>query len=232
MSTISSVVSTPGRPRPRSRRASPPSRTARWAVGRSKPESVAPPIDIGRSEATMPEMRSARPAPLPARRSVADLEVLLVGRALSMTTSFGPGHSPATRASGLNRESFAIEKPRFGAPPKTIASLSRSISVVDSLSTPPRRLRRLRPRWTWPQALVERGAGAPLPSKVEGRLPVMRVDALADVGEDESNAWSIESVRTYVPLTMATPRTIAIAVRVVRSLRPSRPFRAKRSSSG
>ena len=39
-----------------------------------------------------------------------------------------------------------------------------------------------------------------------------------------SNALSIESVRTYVPLTMATPSTIAIAVSAVRSLRPEQPL--------
>ena len=43
-----------------------------------------------------------------------------------------------------------------------------------------------------------------------------------------SKARSIESVRTYVPLTIATPRTIAIAVRAALSLRPRRPLRATR----
>ena len=38
-----------------------------------------------------------------------------------------------------------------------------------------------------------------------------------------SNAWSIESVRTYVPLIIATPSTIAIAVSAVRSLRLRSP---------
>src|SRR5262249_28652196 len=37
------------------------------------------------------------------------------------------------------------------------------------------------------------------------------------------NAWSIESVRTKVPLISATPSTIAIAVRAVRSFRLRRP---------
>src|SRR5262249_15112286 len=37
------------------------------------------------------------------------------------------------------------------------------------------------------------------------------------------NAWSIESVRTKVPLIIATPSTIAIAVRAVRSFRLRRP---------
>ena len=41
-----------------------------------------------------------------------------------------------------------------------------------------------------------------------------------------SNALSIESVRTYVPLIIATPSTIASAVRTVRSLRVSSPLSA------
>src|SRR3954468_2058520 len=43
------------------------------------------------------------------------------------------------------------------------------------------------------------------------------------------NAWSMESVRMKVPVTMATPRTIASAVSTVRSLRPSIPRSATRS---
>ena len=43
-----------------------------------------------------------------------------------------------------------------------------------------------------------------------------------------SNALPIESVSTYVPLTIATPSTMAIAVSAVLSLRPERPLTAKR----
>ena len=43
-----------------------------------------------------------------------------------------------------------------------------------------------------------------------------------------SKAWSIESVRTNVPLIIATPRTIAMAVSAVRSFRLRRPRIAKR----
>ena len=46
-----------------------------------------------------------------------------------------------------------------------------------------------------------------------------------------SNAWSIESVRTKVPLIIATPRTIASAVRAVRSFRLRRPRIGERSHS-
>src|SRR5581483_10501868 len=45
----------------------------------------------------------------------------------------------------------------------------------------------------------------------------------------ESNALEIESVSTYVPLTVAIPRTIANAVRPVRSLRPQSARRATRN---
>ena len=41
-----------------------------------------------------------------------------------------------------------------------------------------------------------------------------------------SNALSIESVSTNVPLIIATPRTIASAVRTVRSLRVRSPLSA------
>ena len=47
-----------------------------------------------------------------------------------------------------------------------------------------------------------------------------------DVSTIFVNAPVIVSVRMYVPLTMATPSTIASAVRMVRSLRPSSPLRA------
>ncbi len=39
-----------------------------------------------------------------------------------------------------------------------------------------------------------------------------------------SNALSIESVRTNVPLTIVTPRITASAVSAVRSFRPAMPF--------
>ena len=45
----------------------------------------------------------------------------------------------------------------------------------------------------------------------------------------ESNALSIESVSMNVPITIATPSTIATAVSAVRSFRPSKPFSAKRT---
>ena len=57
-----------------------------------------------------------------------------------------------------------------------------------------------------------------------GRTPTCRVMTTSEPWRTSvkivSNALSIESVSTNVPLTIATPRTIAIAVSAVRSLRP------------
>ena len=45
-------------------------------------------------------------------------------------------------------------------------------------------------------------------------------------------ALSIVSVRTNVPETIATPRTIASAVAIARNFRPARPRRATRITAG
>ena len=62
---------------------------------------------------------AAAPAPPPGRRSSRrPRSPPCAAVSLSTTTSFGPGQSPSTSVSGLNGElGFAIEKPRFGAPP-------------------------------------------------------------------------------------------------------------------
>ena len=79
------------------------------------------------------------------------------------------------------------------------------------------------------QPLVEGGRSrARPPVKSNGGLPEMTAfEPLRMSVKILSNAWSIESVRTYVPLIIATPRTIASAVSAVRSLR-RRPRSAKR----
>ena len=86
-----------------------------------------------------------------------------------------------------------------------------------------------RPRAPW-RAATRRGAGrtTPCPSvRSKADLPVITaVEPARDSVKIESNALSIESVRTYVPLTIATPSTIANAVSAVRSFRPSRPLSA------
>ncbi len=92
---------------------------SRCAVGRSKPASVAPPIERSEPNSTIPEIRrrSTGPStwtpissPIPKSSLSATPE--------SITTSSGPGQAPSTSLSGLNGESpSAIAKPRFGAPP-------------------------------------------------------------------------------------------------------------------
>jgi hypothetical protein len=72
--------------------------------------------------------------------------------------------------------------------------------------------------------------------RVEGRPAVGDAEAeIRGAAEDdpfrtsvkiELKALSIESVRTNVPETIATPRMIAIAVSDARSFRPSRPLSA------
>ena len=54
---------------------------------------------------------------------------------------------------------------------------------------------------------------------------------LYDCEKIELNAPLIVSVRTNVPLAIATPSTIAVAVRAARSLRPSSPLSATLSNA-
>ena len=58
-------------------------------------------------------------------------------------------------------------------------------------------------------------------------LPLITMSAfLYDWPTIVSKPAFIVSVRTYVPLIIATPSTIAIAVNDARNLRPARPLRA------
>ena len=65
---------------------------------------------------------------------------------------------------------------------------------------------------------------SPLSLPVNARLPVTTASVFSYVDAKIAlNACEIESVRTYVPQTIATPRTIAMAVSAVRSLRLRMP---------
>ena len=90
-----------------------------WAVARSKPASVAPPIVETEPNLTRPETRSFSTAPIPCTPTISPiLKSSLSAVALSITTSFAFGQAPSVNVSGLNGESpFAMLKPRFGAPP-------------------------------------------------------------------------------------------------------------------
>ncbi len=90
-----------------------------WAVGRSKPASVAPPIVETDPNRTRPEIRSRcagpsawTPIDSPSRKSS------LSAVDSSTTSSPAFGQAPSTSVSGLKGESPALTlKPRFGAPP-------------------------------------------------------------------------------------------------------------------
>ena len=92
---------------------------SRCAVGRSKPASVAPPIVETDPNVTMPEMRRRSTGPTPCTPTcLPTSNPSLSAVDLSITTSRGPGHDPATSSSGLKTESPSVMlKPRFGAPP-------------------------------------------------------------------------------------------------------------------
>ncbi len=73
-----------------------------------------------------------------------------------------------------------------------------------------------------------------LPSKeMSGAFPLIAASVFAyDSTKIASNALSIVSVRTKVPLTIATPSTTAIAVSAARNFRPASPLSATRITSG
>src|SRR5918994_24789 len=77
------------------------------------------------------------------------------------------------------------------------------------------------------------GELVPLPSlRSKADFPVITAfDPFLTSVKIESNALSMESVSMNVPATIATPRTIAIAVSAVRSFRPRIPLSAKRTIS-
>ena len=91
----------------------------RWAVGRSKPASVAPPIERPELNWMIPASGSSSTGPSTCTPIVSPTsKSSFAAVSLSTTISFGPGHSPSISVRGLNGErGFAIEKPRFGAPP-------------------------------------------------------------------------------------------------------------------
>jgi hypothetical protein len=76
------------------------------------------------------------------------------------------------------------------------------------------------------------GELVPLPSlRSKADFPVTTAfDPFLTSVKIESNALSMESVSMNVPATIATPRTIAIAVNAVRSFRPRIPLSAKRTT--
>ncbi len=115
-------------------------------------------------------------------------------------TSFGPGHAPSTSVSGLNGESgFPIEKPRFGAPPKTTALPSSPMNWVVSESTLPSACATAGSASTFGSSdSLKVGSVTPLPSlRSKADLPVMTaLEPCRMSVKILSNACEIESVRT------------------------------------
>ena len=197
---------------------------------------MAPPIVSPELNWTMPEIRMCATGPSACTPTVSPTaKSSLAAVSLSTTTSFGPGHFPSMSVSGLKTESpLAIEKPRFGAPPKTTAFPSSPMNWVTSESTLPS---------AWATSGRARTFGSSDSSSAGAVTPVwspMSKDDFPEMTAFEpwrmsvkirSNAWSMESVRTNVPLIIATPRTIAIAVSAVRSFRLRSPLMANRPIS-
>ena len=128
---------------------------------------------------------------------------------------------------------FAIENPRFGAPPKTTAFPSSPMNCVASESTLPSASATPGSSRTFGRSdSSSSGAVTPVWSPMsKADFPEMTAfDPCLMSVKIRSNAWSIESVRTNVPLIIATPSTIAIAVSAVRSFRLSSPRIAKRAT--
>jgi hypothetical protein len=101
------------------------------------------------------------------------------------------------------------------------------ISEVESLSTlPSASATSGRARTSSRSASSRVGSVTPLPSeRSNADLPEMTTfDPWRTSVKIWSNALSIESVRTYVPLIIATPSTIARAVSAVRSFRENSPL--------
>ena len=124
-------------------------------------------------------------------------------------------------AEAEGRRAVRLDRPRRRAP--TIF-VGRSSS--DARRPRSRRRRRARTRSSTSSGMG--GVCALVPWKLmSDSAPLTTASVPAyDSTKIVSNARSIVSVSTYVPLTIATPRTIAIAVSSERSLRPARPLSA------
>ena len=138
--------------RSRSRRTGSSCRTGVCAVGTSKPASVAPPIWLRPPNLTRPEMRRlARSGPAAWTPTTSPTVKCFLFAVLESITTWSPcGQAPATSVRGLNRDApFAIEKPRFGAPPNAIAFPSCADQVRFAVDAGPRLARRPAGCRTW-----------------------------------------------------------------------------------
>ncbi len=230
--SCSSVVGvTPGLPSSAISSKRPVLSKSRCAVGRSKPASVAPPMVLEEPSRTVPEIRNCSTGPRACTPIVCPTSRCFLDAVLESTTTSRPcGQCPLTSVSGLNGVLPETLKPRFGAPPKAIALPSCTSDVLSFETLPWARATSGRPRSFPSRAGETVGAKEPCPLEtLNAALPETTTSEPARISVlMKSNAFWIESVRTNVPLTIATPSTTASAVSAVRSLRPNMPARATR----
>jgi hypothetical protein len=153
--------------------------------------------------------------------------------ALSIATSLSElGQRPLFSFSGLNRVwEKSTPKPNAGAPPvsTTFPSLLR-ILAAEASTTSPVAASTLGCCLTSSSSVAGTdGLWLPSPSNVIACLPLITASVPWYCSVKMFlNAPSIAFVSTSVPLVIATPSTIANAVRTARSFRPARPRSATR----
>ena len=201
------------------------------AVRRSKPASVAPPIVPTAPNFTRPDTRSRSTGPCACTPSCCPIAMCFLPAVWrSTTTSPVFGHRPDTSVSELNRACVGSTlNPRFGAPPNTIALPLRPISCAWP-ATPPIAASTSGSALTFASSDSSNDGSdvVPLFERLKADLPLTTASVPRYVCVKIAlNAFEIESVRTYVPLIIATPRTIATPVRTVRSFRRRSPRSAK-----
>jgi hypothetical protein len=173
---------------------------SRWAVARSNPASVAPPIVETEPNLTVPDTRSCSTEPsawTPIVSPIAKSSSSAV--ASSMATSFARGQSPLVSVSGLKRVfSGSIVNPRFGAPPVTIAFPSRPMICASPKMLPSAASTESTPLTVSRTPSSNGGAAKPC-SWLRSNADLPDTTAFEPARESvkmRSNAWSIESVRT------------------------------------
>ena len=169
----------------------------RWAVGRSKPASVAPPMVETAPNLTRPETRSRSTGPC-ACTPICWPILMSFFPAVDSSTTTSPdfGHRPPTRVRELNSGCVGSTlKPRFGAPPKTIALPFLPISCASPPDAADRRLHVRQRLHLRQQRLVEgRGGRRPTVREIERRLAADdRVRSVVALREDR-----VEGIRDRV----------------------------------
>jgi hypothetical protein len=203
-----------------------------WAVGTSKIASVAPPMETSANSA-IPEISKLRTGPRAATRIMSPTpnpSFSAVARSIAIWLR-PTGQLPVTSWSGLKRwsafgstlnASLGLGPPPIVLPSRPTSPASSSIEPVAEATSGSRSTR------------VRTSAGNDVApespsSDAKATLPVITASVFSyERWVIVSKPFLIVSVRMNVPLTIATPRTIARAVISERSLRPASPLSATR----